>query len=440
MTKFLNWLNEATTGMDAWKKYFKDKDIETVFKDEAWVYTKEGTRTDKYIEAGKKIFIPSDSKPFKVKRMLLIRGLTDGNVIYIPFNKIKKPVSTEGASENLRINAIKLVNSAPERNILYNGNQVSVKYFENIQDFILIIKDGLHKSQFVREEIKNNIDEFLSQSKYDNIAWYDSIKDSEKNELGKYFGELLIGLQGLNNELRFINRNDIDFFAIPDDPAFSGIDSLFVMKDGSYVPISSKYGVGAKASFFSNLLPSMIEKFNENPPKSKILFRLVDIVNKYGLNPKREAKPILYTYGFNHILNMRLTVRESMEVYYDILKDKENDLIPKIENKLKKENFKIEGNLRNVLKMYPESLTSFFSRKLSYLLNNDKMAIDEMIGILTGKNFYQVNLNIPKWKQGSVKFNITKSNNVNLKITGSKAAMGDIKASQGMLNYELSSK
>ena len=63
-----------------------------------------------------------------------------------------------------------------------------------------------------------------------------------------------------------------------------------------------------------------------------------------------------------------------------------------------------------------------------------------MLDVLAGKEFYQANLNIDRWKKGEIIYSLTKSGDVSINIIGSKSAITDIDAKQGLINYELKIK
>jgi hypothetical protein len=63
--------------------------------------------------------------------------------------------------------------------------------------------------------------------------------------------------------------------------------------------------------------------------------------------------------------------------------------------------------------------------------------MDIMKNILGGKNYYQANLNTNKLDKGELTFNIVKSGESILELTGTKSPYSDITAANGLLNYKL---
>jgi hypothetical protein len=70
-------------------------------------------------------------------------------------------------------------------------------------------------------------------------------------------------------------------------------------------------------------------------------------------------------------------------------------------------------------------------------LNSDGKSVEAMIEILAGKNFWQANLDIMEWKKGNIKYRMVSSGKASVQIIGSKSAIDDIDAKQGMVNYEV---
>jgi hypothetical protein len=92
---------------------------------------------------------------------------------------------------------------------------------------------------------------------------------------------------------------------------------------------------------------------------------------------------------------------------------------------------------KKIVDKLPYSMTAFFSRSMADRLNSDPKSVAAMVEILAGKNFWQANLDIAEWKKGKVKYRMVPSASATIQIIGSKSAIDDIDAKQGMVNYEL---
>lgn len=432
--KFEHYILESTSGLAAWNKYFKGKEVKTTLNKEAAVYNSNGEKTGVVLDVGETVDV-MDIEPSKDRNTLLATVKVGTSMVRIPFNTIAKPI-TKGASEKLRINATTLTNGAKTEMVTMMHKTFSAKIFTSSKEMAVIISNAVSNHRLLPDNVKLVLTRYLEQSSYKTIDWSGVDDMTQVNELGKYLGELVIGLLALNGELAIsgaLKKGERVSFVVPDDPSFSGVDSLFIRKqDGSIIAISSKFGVGAKASFFSNLLPTLVQ--NQKMVKNKTLKKLVDIVIQNGLNPNKQGKEILYRWGFDNLLNMKVN---SSQVYVDIRKGDDTPDIQKVVAAINKGTWKLDGDIKKIQKLLPNSLTAFFSRSLSYMLNRDKQAIDEMITVLGAKDYWQANLNIQSWKNGQVEFGFVRSGTASLSIIGSKAAMGDITASQGMVNYLL---
>lgn len=432
--RFETYLTEATTGLASWNKHFKGKEVLTTLNKDAFIYDSDGKKTQDKIDVGSTVTV-LDIEPEKIGNSLLASIKYNTSIVKIPFNTIAKPI-TKGATEKLRINATNLTHGAKTETVTMFHKTFEAKIFTSSAELATIINSAVNNHKLIPDDIKLILTRYLEQKSFRTIEWGDSVDDSVMNELGKYLGELVIGLLALNGEISIsgaLGAGDVASFVVPDDPAFSGVDSLFIKKkDGTVVAISSKFGVGAKASFFSNLLPTLVN--NKKNVKNKTLSKLIDIVERNSLNPTRQGKEILYRFGFENILKMKI---DPMKVYTDIRKGVDSPEVQQVMDKINRNSWKLEGNEKQIKGKLPMSLTSFFSRSLSYMLNNDKKAIDEMILVLGAKDYWQANLDIAKWKQGNIVFKFVRSGTAELTIIGSKAAIGDITGSQGMVNYLL---
>lgn len=348
----------------------------------------------------------------------------------------------KGATENLMIQSDKLIRHGKLEVRTLNGQDVRCAVFttaEQLQDSIL---KGLKENRNVGPHIYDAVQDYFDSDNLKKLNWSDSFRPSDINELGKYLGELIIGVIVLRGKRDgkfssdiFANQK-IKEFIVPDDPSFSGVDSAFVKEDGSLIPISSKLGAGAKASFFTNFLPKVIDKTNLKESVIKdIASSARDVGVTYAkLVAKRGAKEITYEYGIRNILGIKSNVvRDTYQVFTDI---KKNDMTKEtlLVIEAVKNNSAIEKNIKDKL---PLSMTAAFSREIARRLNSDKASLDIIASVLAGKDFYQANLDINRWKQGEVFFRLLQSGKASTTFIGYKSAISDIEANQGLVNYEL---
>lgn len=430
---------------EKWKKYFSSDPVDTKIK------AKPGEKVTIYNEAGKPIDALEDGHPIHVpltksynQRYTIV--YTHGSTSKIGLvnqSYVAKPAPTKGATESLGIRAETLTYGGETKTLIFAGNKVRVRYFSNHRVLADSLLSGLKSNRNVSERITDVFEKYVKDEDYTKIEWTSEVADSEINELGKYVGEIIIGLLALNGKTsplstKFYTGNPVGF-AVPDDPSFAGVDSFLIMNDGEIIPISSKYGKGAKASIFANLMTKAMTYYNELPECS--LKDLCTSAKKAKMTAqifeqKRGSKETLYMHGVNNILNLKLS--NPYKVFTDI-KTHKSDLQGMSQDTLEVIQ-KIQaypGVDKKIIEKLPLSVTSFFSRETANQLNKDKVSVKTMLEILAGKNFWQANLDINSWKKGDIKYKMVNSGSASIKVIGSKASMDDIEAKQGTVNYEL---
>lgn len=310
----------------------------------------------------------------------------------------------------------------------------SCKMFNSPYQLKESIIQGLNTNN-ISKQARTSITSWLD-GRTSNIQW-NGTSDVEINKIGVYLGELLIGLQSLEGcfDSRWNARTKE--FIIPTDTSFSGIDSFLILDNDNSIPISSKYGVGASASFFSNLMIHGITNRKELPNcvYTDIIDSALNIgVTKQHLEKKRKSKEILYEYGIRNVLNLDYSqVKNSYAVYRNIKYGKSN-----LETELTMEGIRSYQNVHpKIIECLGKSTTSFFSRTIAERLMRDEVSMDLMREILVGKELWQSNMDIGKWSKGEVCFNLTPANKAKLTIVGNKSAIDDISGSQGMVSYKL---
>lgn len=316
----------------------------------------------------------------------------------------------------------------------YLDSEVEVATFTSADQIKTSILQGCSESNMLGEAYYEMFDAFFNSGK---IEWNPEVQAAVINKLGVYIGELMIGWVFLSKtqSKHFASnpfKGTAKAFHIPTDPAFSGVDSFIEMTDGTYYGISSKFGAGAKASIFTNLLKIGIEK--ESSLKPSVFKDLCKTAKNNNLKYKN-SRSIVYAYGIRNILKLSSTKIISTDKVYDqgYKNSKEKEVIMVtlsiMEHPMASSDIK---------KNLPFSISSFFNRTIADMLNKDQASLDQIEEILTGKDYWQANLDILKWKNGIVQFKFVRSSKAKIKIIGSKSSIPDITAKQGWINYELS--
>jgi hypothetical protein len=187
------------------------------------------------------------------------------------------------------------------------------------------------------------------------------------------------------------------------------------------VPISNKFGEGAKASFFSNLLPKIVANRKEIK-KSWALWNIVKAASEVDFDESR-AKEIVYNYGVRTSLSIpkEEIAQPFVEVYKAIVSGGRSAAVRRVVDTIKR-----QTDRRSVLDLLTHqngyaSITGYFTRTIATDLNNCPNSIEFLKELIAGKKFYQANLNIQNWMKGEVEYNYVSSGKVNLKIFGDKS-------------------
>lgn len=464
----------ATTGKPKWEKYFKDNEVETFVKanssnskDQNYIYDLTGIKTNKRLEHGHSITVMKtgvyyDTGTYANKVLV---EYDRGQLGYLHINCVDK---VKDGRATMQIESSKLI--AGGENIVVdslNGEtNVPCKAFKTPQSLAMSIISGFENEPSVPDYITEQFTEYFAHdlvSGIKGISWNAGIGDKEKNTLAAYLGELLIGYMALSRDADAFNvpeivAYEIDYFAVPTDPSFPGIDSFIQYKSrgrnatgGKYL-ISSKAGRGAKASIWNNVMPLVVNAKKKNSSGWRALSAnsiLKKLVSSFESVPNAAAngKKVVYHFGVNNILKQAANATESYRFFTELKSGRMSS-----ENRsLLEEARKIQGNLNS--QNYPEAtsrevktnlnasggkaMTVFFSRYIADELMKDEAAINLILSCLSGKKFYQANLNVSRWRSGTILYSTTHITDTSIKIVGSKSATNSLDATQGTVNYEL---
>jgi hypothetical protein len=319
---------------------------------------------------------------------------------------------------------------AKKTTIDYAGDKVTCYVFTDASEIEEGIIKGCQQDKLLGESIAETFADFFKTGTF---TWGRVEPESLLNKLGVYVGELLSGwvlLKGLQSKhlsgtVPF--RGKAKEFFIPDDPSFSGVDSIVNMPDATYA-ISSKFDKGAAASLFANVVPGAIKRISSLSDCT--LKDLATICKKGAISPEKNAKRIVYEWGVNYLLGMNI---KSPEKIVDIIRA----------NKTSPEQMAVCGRVIDIMKKendprlekMPYSLSSFFNKKLSEALTKDSK--DEIISIVSAKSYYQFNLDKKSFIKGELNFRCVKAGETDIIIKGDKASRDDIACKQGWINYEI---
>ncbi len=384
---------------------------------------------------------------------------------YVLISKIRKPTDDLGTErpKKLQILAEDFTEKGNDEKItVLSKKDVPVKLFktyENLKKSVIWGLDNkIHNNDYLIEKIKTYLDK-------DDLSEIDlnGIDDSHIDELGVYFGEILIGILAFKKQLsNTCTPSDmfginLKSFSIPTDPAFKLVDSSLIF-DTTTVSVSSKYDKGAAASFMSNVLPYGMKYYSEYracffKKMCQIASNMGYTTQQVGANRFKYSKNITFEVGLRAVLKIKKSIvkNSNHSVYESIRKVAMNQSLSPKENReldevigaiedyfIKRKTFdgreQVTETIRN---NYPFTITSFFNYSVASMLNNDRLSRKYIHEIIGGKDFYQANLNKTKWRKGIIDIKMVSPKSATLKILGSMSGAMDFTAKQGLVNYEL---
>ena len=384
---------------------------------------------------------------------------------YVLISKIRKPTDDLGTErpKKLQILAEDFTEKGNDEKItVLSKKDVPVKLFktyENLKKSVIWGLDNkIHNNDYLVEKIKTYLDK-------DDLSEIDlnGIDDSHIDELGVYFGEILIGILAFKKQLSdTCTPSDmfginLQSFSIPTDPAFKLVDSSLIF-DTTTVSVSSKYDKGAAASFMSNVLPYGMKYYTEYrdcflKKMCRIASNMGYTTQQVGANRFKYSKNITFEVGLRAVLKIKKAiVKNSNHSLYDSIRkvamgteltQKENqeldNVIESIEDYfINKKTFDgREQVIQTIRNNYPFTITSFFNYSVASVLNNDRLSRKYVHEIIGGKDFYQANLSKSKWRKGIIDIKMVSPKSAKLKILGSMSGAMDFTAKQGLVNYEL---
>jgi hypothetical protein len=338
-----------------------------------------------------------------------------------------KPLS--GPTENLRLKGAGLAVYGTVEYLTLMG-QENVKCFtfkspkEIANSVLLSLKDN---EKHIPIEIYNSFKRYVRRKDPTQMTWDDNISQSDMCELGKNAGEMLVGYLGMFGCLSIPKAKK---FIVPASASFPCCDSALLAGNNKMFVVSSKFGEGAAASFFSNILGPAKKIDPKITKKAPVLSKILKCGN-YD-----DPIKIIYEYGIKHVLGIN-TVDDPYNVYMELRLGADGSDSRKVIAAIKK-----QTTNPHILKYLTEeynysSVTGYFTREIARDLNGCPKSIALMKDVLAAKEFYQSNLNIPKWMEGTIEFKFSHSGNIELKLDGRKASLMDISSQSGKICYIL---
>lgn len=456
-----------TAGLSAWEEYFSGKgDFEAQTKNDVALRPYQGSGAAPRITKGTKVkFLGSlvktkqdylsyanvkKGKPISPKINAWLPIEYKGKKYLCDIDSLAKP--TKSGNVDLSLQTANLLESAPSKKVdLFGESNVQSAVFTSAKDLAATAKSYIKKNRLLDgyPNLKKSIEQYFDSGNYAEIKWVQPITDFEIAQFAKYIGEICIGLVALSAKTTAIEGTNpfvgkkTKKMIYPMSQSFKGADSVAELGDGIMIPISSKAGAGAAASFFGNLFLMVLQNEAHRPSRT-VLKKLYDAAISVGVRDetsmKTGAKKIVYEYGIRNICGLSKTqVPDTYQVFTEF---KAYDKFSQYSSTVKTAYKAIEQKMRDAkdtlaIQKLDESTTVFFCKKIAEEMNNDPKTMDIITKLLGQKPYYQVNLDVPKLRKGNLSFKIVKAEGGSVQITGGKSSYNNIDASQGTLNYRI---
>jgi len=211
-------LDEAKSGMEKWKKYFADSEIETTVKKDTPIYDESGKKTGDIIKAGEQI-TTQVTPEYQPK----IPVLYNGNTIYLSVDSIDKGLG-KASTEYYKFKPQDLGIPTDQDISIDQLKQETTKGINNNQQVSDIQKKFLLG-------LVNNITDLTPEEKQTILAEPNFINQVIKN-LGEVYGAILYAQQ--------IEASTIYYPSVGNYPLIDYI----LKKDDKTIPVSAKSAVG----------------------------------------------------------------------------------------------------------------------------------------------------------------------------------------------------
>jgi len=314
--------------------------------------------------------------------------------------------------------------------------------FDNVYEITSTINEGLDNMKNLPDYIVNTIKSNMAPPFY-KFDWGDIKEKTERNEIAVYFGEILVALSLLNNEMSVFKGDlipkgeAVSKVIFPKDPSFKAVDSMIETDKKTIIKISSKKGKGAAASLYGNVISHIID-YNINV-SGTVLDSVVNTSRGYNL--KRDVISAMYNWAFVNLKEFKRLKLSSDQFKSELINYKnkgKSDYIDDfniVSKRIKKGRYPhFKGKKLDNL---PFSISHFISGEMAEKLNKDKKAMDMILRILGEENYFQVSLDNSFVKTGKAKYISKHSGSNNIRILSSRATYNDPKLSQAKINYEI---
>lgn len=318
------------------------------------------------------------------------------------------------------------------KNFEYQGESIKCFHFDSAKQIEESVLVGMDSNESLRE-LKDSVENFFKTGSF---AWPSTTTKQVTDSIGVYLGEILSGWVALSGNTKHIQgthpiKGKVTDFYLPDDPSFSGVDS-FIVTTTDVIGVSSKAGVGAAASYLTNVAEPASKRSSIRNSRST----LGTLANLKV--PLKKAKEAIYEWGVNELL--KLNIKDPHKLIDVIEKGETSEDLANVLTGVKKA---MKPYLNDPpAKLRNDGLPQTLSACFNYLLakNIEADSLEESLSILGAKSFWQFNLDQKAFFNGQLKFTAAHSGDVELKIIYKKSPTHMLVARNGWVNYEIKKK
>lgn len=393
----------ATTGIAKYRKYFQDGEVKTKIKKNVGfvnVYDSLKNIIDQ-IEEGSEVTVSQNS--YNPRYRIFYNDNKEG---YVSSSYIEKPKKDKGATETLKIYTSSLINLGEDYELEWNNKKIQSKRFTSKDLLKESMIHGIFENHYIHEELKEDLFSLIKNDKK-RIHWNACNDTHELNEVGKYLSETLFALNS------FDEYHEVVF---PVSSNSKIIDS-FLIKDKDIIPISNKYGKGAKASLFN-----LFDWFQYNDESEISEFYKSFLCS----SSNREA---VYNYAMNNLLKKQYSYTN---IFDSIINHSQSEEVDFVVDFIKK-----NSQNKKILEFLPNSITAYFCRKIAKRINHCDRSLCLIKNIFQELKIKQLILDNRMWKQGEINFSLLDIYNSIFVVRGDKSAINNPYAHHGLLNYEM---
>lgn len=457
----------TTSGLSAWEKYFKGKgDFDCLLKRDVKLKPESIGKAEASVSRGTTVkFLGSlvktkqdylsyatikKGQPVSPKINAFIPVEYRGKRYLCDIDSLSKPVKS--GNIDLALQTSNLLESAPSKKMNIFGYQdIDSAVFTKASDLARSAKAYITKNKLLNAypNLKKSIEKYFDSGDYTTIKWVGPITDFEIAQFSKYIGEVCIGLVLLSGKTSILSGESpftgkkLKKMIYPLSQSFKGADSVAELTDGTMVPISSKAGEGAAASFFGNLFLLVINNPKYRPDGS-VMKKIYDAAMAVGVRDeasiKTGAKKVIYEYGIRNLVGLdKKTIPDTYKIFMEF---KMFNKVTKYSPNVRKAFNAIESLMRKkgdmlAVQKLDESTTVFFCKLIAEEMNSDSKTMKVMENLLGKKSYYQVNLDTSKVKKGILSFNVVESGGGSVTIVGNKSSYNSLDAPQGTISYRI---